>query len=371
MKILIITKSFPDTPDDWRGIFVKEQAEALSSEHDITVVKCTENKNNFNPFFRFRIEPAAFTYYKYLTIKVSRSFPWYNQFNYLVSLYFALRKIIDHDKPEIIHCHSSYPSGVVGWFIKRTTGIPFIVTEHTRLRNIFRSVFHKKLSLAALRRACCIISVSNSLKEEIIAEGIENVYIVPNVIDTGRFQLAVKKSDPFILGFLGPLNDPNKGLGTLLRACADLPFHFVLKIGGIGTLDEYFGDITLKEKLESKIIRNEKINLHMIRNFYDDINLMVLPSRYETFGMVLIEALASGIPVVATRCGGPNDIVTEKTGILTEVNNPSLLREAIIKIHSDYKRYDPEEIRNYVISAFGPGPFLKRINLIYKSCLSK
>jgi hypothetical protein len=48
-----------------------------------------------------------------------------------------------------------------------------------------------------------------------------------------------------------------------------------------------------------------------------------------------------------------------------------MLRDAIIKIHSDYKKYDSEEIRNYVISTFGFNPFLKRINSIYQSCLSK
>jgi glycosyltransferase involved in cell wall biosynthesis len=371
MKILIITKSFPETPEDWRGIFVKEQADALSTEHTVTLVKCVQNKNNFSPFFKYSLESATFTAYKYYTIKVSKSFPVYNQFNYLISLYFALRKIIKQNKPEIIHCHSSYPSGVVAWLIKRTMGIPYVITEHTRLSNIFRSVFHKKLSLAALRKACCVISVSNSLKEEIMAEKIQKVYVIPNVIDTGRFQPAEKKTDPFVLGFLGPLNDHNKGLGTLLTACADLPFNFILKVGGMGTLDEYFKDNSLKGKMEDKIVRDEKVNLRRIKDFYADINLVVLPSRYETFGMVLLEAMASGIPVAATRCGGPNDIVTDKTGILTEVDNPSMLRDAIIKIHSDYKKYDSEEIRNYVISTFGFNPFLKRINSIYQSCLSK
>ena len=103
-----------------------------------------------------------------------------------------------------------------------------------------------------------------------------------------------------------------KDLGTLLTACADLPFNFNLKVGGLGNLDEYFTDTSLKEKMEGRIIRDEKVNLRRIKNFYSDINLFVLPSRYETFGMVLIEAMASGIPVVATRCGGPNDIVTDK-----------------------------------------------------------
>jgi glycosyltransferase involved in cell wall biosynthesis len=367
----MFTKSFPETPEDWKGIFVKEQAEALSAEHAVTVVKCKEDKNNFSPFFKFRIESETFSNYKYYTIIVSKSFPGYNQVNYLVSLFFALRKILKRENPEIIHCHFSYPSGVVAWLIKRATGIPYIVTEHTRLKNIFRSVFHKKLSLTALGKACCVISVSNSLKEEITAEGIRKVYVVPNVIDTGRFKPTEKKTEPFILGFLGPLNDPNKGLGTLLTACADLPFNFNLKVGGLGNLDEYFMDTSLKEKMEGKIIRDEKVNLRRIQNFYSDINLIVLPSRYETFGMVLIEAMASGIPVVATRCGGPNDIVTDKTGILIDVNNPSMLRAAIIKIHSDYENYNSEEIRNYVISTFGFNPFLKRINSIYQSCLEK
>jgi glycosyltransferase involved in cell wall biosynthesis len=371
MNILIFTKTFPETKEDWRGIYVREQAEALASEHTVTVVKCKYDNNDFNPFFKFRIETTQCHPFKYFTITVSKSFSVYNQFNYIVTLYFALKKIIRQNRPEIIHCHFTYPPGVVAWLIKLRTGIPYIITEHTRLSKTFRSIFHKKLSLIALRNANSVIAVSTFFKKEILAEKVHTVTVIPNTIDVNRFHTAVKKSDPFIIGFLGALYDQNKGLDILLSACSDLPFNFLLKIGGPGSLHEFFKDNSLREKLEGKIIRVEYIDKLLVNQFYSDINLLALPSHYETFGLVLIEAMAAGIPVVATKSGGPEDIVNENTGILTDIGDPLSMREAIIKIHSDYYKYDSEDIRRYVILKFGFETFLKSINIIYQSCLSK
>ena len=81
--------------------------------------------------------------------------------------------------------------------------------------------------------------------------------------------------------------------------------------------------------------------------------------------------MASGVPVVATRCGGPDDIVTDKTGILIDIDDSLMMREAIIKMHSHFSKYNAEEIRNYVVNKYGFEPFLKQINSIYQTCLSK
>ena len=371
MNVLILTKTFPETVEDWGGIFVKEQAEALSTKHAVTVVKCRVDYNDFNPFFKFRIESNHYAGYKFNNIIVSRSFPVYNQFNFIVSVYFALKKIIKEDKPEIIHCHYSYPSGIAGWLIRLKTGIPYLVTEHTRISSTFRSVFHRILSLIALRKACSVVAVSNSLKKEIMAERIMKVQVIPNVINVNRFLLAERQSTPFTIGFLGSLNTHNKGLDILLSACSELPFKFILKIGGTGNHLQYYKNLALENNLKDNAFFMEGIAAQQISRFYSGINLFVLPSRYETFGIVLIEAMASGIPVVATKCGGPEDIVNEKSGILTEVNDSVMMREAIIKIYSNYSEYNAGEIRDYVINKFGYEPFLKQINLIYQTCLSK
>jgi glycosyltransferase involved in cell wall biosynthesis len=75
-----------------------------------------------------------------------------------------------------------------------------------------------------------------------------------------------------------------------------------------------------------------------------EANALVLSSFQESFGIVLIEAMSTGLPVVATRCGGPEDIVTEETGILVEPGNIEQLSEAMQRVR-DSRRFPRESIR--------------------------
>jgi glycosyltransferase involved in cell wall biosynthesis len=92
----------------------------------------------------------------------------------------------------------------------------------------------------------------------------------------------------------------------------------------------------------------------------------VLPSRYETFGVALVEAMATGLPVVATRCGGPEDIVTEETGRLVPATDPDALAEALRTLRTDWTAYDPDHIREHVLDRYGPEPFVRRTRSFYR-----
>ena len=370
MNVLILTKTFPDRIEDWSGIFVKEQADAIVTEHSVTVVKCRVDYNNFNPFFIFSTKADSSYNYVCFNILVSRSFPVYNQLNYILSTYMALLKIIKENRPDIIHCHYAFPVGFVAWLIRLKTGIPYLVTEHSNLKSTFRSIFHKYLSLIALKKASVVIAVSNSLKKELVTAGIKRTEVVPNVINTDRFIISIKKAGLYTIGFLGSLNSHNKGLDILLKACRDMPFDYSLKIGGTGKYLQYYKDWAMTNGLSGKTVFLENVSPGNINSFYSDINLFVLPSRYETFGIVLVEAMSSGIPVISTRCGGPEDIVNHRNGILIEIDDPDGLKEAIISIHSNKADYKPAEIRDYAIDNYGFKPFLKKINSLYNFCLS-
>jgi glycosyltransferase involved in cell wall biosynthesis len=365
MNVIILTKTFPETPEEWAGIFVKEQADAIATVHKVTVIKCKVNSRSFKPFFSFEKVIQQFSNYDFIRISVSRSFPVYNQLNFIISSYLAILKLLDSDKPDLIHCHYSYPSGVIAWMIKKRTGIPYIITEHSRMKLTFRSLFHKFFAKIALRNASSVIAVSNSLKRELTAESISGVQVIPNVIKTEKFKPALRNAGTFTIGFLGSLNSHNKGLDVLLSACRELQFSFKLKVGGAGSLLDYYKDMTAKYNLNEKVFFLGDIDPRTIIKFYSDLNLFVLSSRYETFGIVLIEAMACGIPVVATRCGGPEDIIDDSTGLLTEIDDPEGLMNAINSIYSNYVKYDSDVIRNYVKNRFGVIPFLGGINSLY------
>ena len=75
-----------------------------------------------------------------------------------------------------------------------------------------------------------------------------------------------------------------------------------------------------------------------------DSDIFVLPSQSETFGVAYIEALACGLPIIATDCGGPRDIVTNNNGLLVPINNQHALEQAIIQMSSNLHSYDKQAI---------------------------
>ncbi|MCK7532426.1 MAG: hypothetical protein MZV63_16035 [Marinilabiliales bacterium] len=113
MKILILTHSYPDSIQKWRGIFIREQAEALSSIHDVIVVYFRVDYSVFAPFSAYSFvknERGRITEYEVTT---NRSLPVISQLKYLKDTYsFIAKEILETTKPDIIHSHLSYPAGI-------------------------------------------------------------------------------------------------------------------------------------------------------------------------------------------------------------------------------------------------------------------
>jgi glycosyltransferase involved in cell wall biosynthesis len=95
--------------------------------------------------------------------------------------------------------------------------------------------------------------------------------------------------------------------------------------------------------------------------------LLVLPSRAESLGMVLVEALACGTPVVATRCGGPEDIVVDGVGELVEPDNPSELAAAIARVLDASGSFDPQRLRDYALGHFGIDAVVDQLVVLYNA----
>jgi glycosyltransferase involved in cell wall biosynthesis len=94
-------------------------------------------------------------------------------------------------------------------------------------------------------------------------------------------------------------------------------------------------------------------------------NALVMPSAFETFGVVLVEALATGIPVVATRCGGPEDIVDDRVGLLVEPDDEEALAAALLTVAS--RPYSPNDLRASVRDRFSFGHVAQELLHVYAS----
>jgi L-malate glycosyltransferase len=374
MNILLLTHSYPDANNSWQGIFIKKQAESIALSHNVIVVYFKVDYSDFSPFAKYSFSKNSEGNLIEYEVTIKRSFPVLTQLKYLSNTYrFIENEILANNQIDIIHSHLSYPAGFLGTLLQRNKKIPNVLTEHSRVTKYFRSWVHKLCVRYALKNSASLVAVSNSLKEEIISLSNRPLNIITNFVDIGRFELSKTKSEGELnIGFLGELGSYNKGLDILLKAVSTLKEnHFALHIGGNGKLLSTYRDLAKQLGLEANCKFYGEILPEDVPSFYSKLDLFVLPSHYETFGIVLIEAMACGIPVIATKCGGPEEIVTVETGLLIEKNNPEELALAINNIWANPEKYNKQTIRKYSADKYGQSVFTEKILNLYESILKK
>jgi glycosyltransferase involved in cell wall biosynthesis len=147
--------------------------------------------------------------------------------------------------------------------------------------------------------------------------------------------------------------------------------HLELRIVGGGPdeqkLKRLANDLQL---LDSVVYFDGRMNN---RGVYDKLlhsDFLVMNSRFETFSLICAEALACGIPVIATRCGGPEEIVSEDSGILIPVNNVDALTDAIRKMITEYKKYSSAELATIAATTFSLSKAAEGFSVLYSKALA-
>ncbi|HBC77025.1 MAG TPA: hypothetical protein DEO60_11590 [Bacteroidales bacterium] len=373
MTVLILTHSYPDSRIKWRGLFIRDQALALSEKHEIIVVYFRVDYTRLTPFSKYSFEKREKGKITEYEVTTGKSFPVINQLKYLNDTYrFIKKEILGKKKIDIIHSHLSYPAGFLGAIIQKREKIPCILTEHSWIAKYFRSIIHRLCVLYTLKNAGSLIAVSRALGDDVNRYCKRLVNVVPNVIDFKKFSLP----DPMIrntnlnIGILGGMGNYRKGLDILIKAIAlikdmDIKVH----IGGDGKYLSTFRGLARELGVDGKCIFYGEIKPESIQDFYSGLDFYVLPSRDETFGVVVIEAMACGLPVIATRCGGPEEIITKETGVLIEKESPQELAQAIKYLAENLDSYNRKSIRSYVLEKYSRNRFTESLTEVYQELL--
>jgi len=287
------------------------------------------------------------------------------------------RYVDEQGMPDIVHAHNAFRAGMLANQIKNMFAIPYVITEHSShfARRLFNKVSLLQIK-SAYKNSEVIIVVSPSLKillESLFDDVIKPFELVPNILNHIFENEALRskkyKSKSNVFRFLNvAVLEEIKGHSDLLKAFAK-KFKGLsdvqLRIGGHGSLQDKLVTLAKKLKVEKQVLFLGYLSREQVLHEMKKCDIFVLSSYYETFGVVLIEALSCGKPVIATDCGGPRSIITRSNGILVPAKDIDSLGNAMAEIHDTINTYDSESIISDCIARYGQNAFVTKLSKIY------
>lgn len=282
-------------------------------------------------------------------------------------------------RPDVIHAHNAVYAGLLAAEINRKYNLPFVLTEHSSIYALGEADDSVKARAGeAYAKAKGLFAVSESF-----AGYLNKLYrfnrfrCLPNVLDqrleNHPFQPVQKEGGGFTFLHVASLIDV-KDQNTLLNAFKKLTVKreaVQLWIGGGGELEDALKAQVQSLGLQDCVTFLGLLNREEVISRLQACDAFVLSSKYETFGVVVIEAMLFGKPVIVTKVGVGQDIVNEKTGYVVETGNATQLAEAMLKMSLNKGAYDANFIRRYVIDNFGKDAFLSQIETVYNDAAQR
>jgi glycosyltransferase involved in cell wall biosynthesis len=278
----------------------------------------------------------------------------------LINLGFEVRSVIRQGAPlkeimqsmdigvdEVNYIRTTHP-----WFIKksiqnlRKSLLPMnasVIFVHKQLDiELVRGALGNNIKIVGIihgfnakhiEHADVLIAVSDKVKRFLIDSGCNKpIYVVPNMVKIGNDAIYRDLPATPLIGAMGVFRR-KKGFHILIKALSILkqkgvPFKAV--IAGKGRITWYLQYLRWKLDLKNELTMRGWVSNKDRDAFVDSIDLYVLPSRTETFGMVVVEAMARMKRVIATKCGGPEEIITDGVdGFLVEKENPEAMADKL------------------------------------------
>jgi glycosyltransferase involved in cell wall biosynthesis len=211
-----------------------------------------------------------------------------------------------------------------------------------------------------MRFAARVLPVSQSLQKAIEGYGIRaNFQVVPNVVDTNLFFPASRPRESNgakRLLFVGLLDAGHKkGIPYLLRALAKLRLQrqdWELEVVGSGEAQKEYEQLAIDLNIVDKVRFLGSKPKARVAEIMRRTDLFVLPSVFETFSVVTIEAMATGLPVLVTRCGGPEEYVTDAVGRIVPPCDADALADGLADMLDRLGEFSRKVIRDYAVERF-------------------
>ncbi len=363
MYILFLPSWYESDSEKNAGVFFTEQALALKNMGNKVTIAIVDilnypYKSHKSKFKIFKEERHGIDVYRiivpsYMTGHIPGVFFSYYARYYKKLMKYMLAQGLSFD---VMYAHSFWHAGYIATLLKKEFKLPLIVQEHRSMliTGEFSDKVNKYLK-ATVENADAFYCVSNKLRDNVYARtGLNNgIEILPNMVDD-LFQYKQLKNDNFTYTFIGTLNE-NKRVIQLLKCfekVRESNSNVVLKIAGDGPLLEQINEnINCSEGLRDSVEVLGLLSREKVLDLLVKTNVVILPSAFETFGVVCIEAMAVGRPVICTR-NGASDFVDDSNGILIDIDSEDQLIDAMRKIYQNYSEYNQQLISEKCVKTY-------------------
>lgn len=378
--ILHFVTWFPSKKNPIDGIFIRRHIALLAKDNTSKHIVIRKSENEISILSHFLSLLGFFKTETQQEIQVlelpQRSFLYrrfFWRFKTRLEKY-QLRCLVKKYKPSINHLHVVYGFGDEAVYIKKRLGVPFIVSEHMAPFPFQWIADKERLIINPMKEAAAVVAVSKAQAKEIkIYTGVQS-QIIPNIIDSAEFHFLnfprQKENNGFQIVLVG-IYDIRKGVDYLLEAMPGFiqkNSGCTLHLAGAAT-DQRMG--FLMEQIESLRIKGSVIfhgvlDAKALCELYNQCDFYVCASEWESFGVSVLEALYSGLPVLSTRCGGVLEFVNDGNGLLIENDREvETLVNGLLQMSGHLKRFNRSAISEEVIEKFSGQKIKEQYYKIY------
>jgi len=366
LRILFLAGWFPNRFQPYYGIFIKRHALAVSRFCDVIVfyIKSDPNlKDKIYDIEEVHENGIVIVNLYFNSSDLCRGL--FSKIKYVFRFLMGCKKGFNFiekkfGKPDIVHLNVIHPIAILALFIKFVKKTPYILTEHwtgyMKTRDSYKGWKRKLFTSIVIKNARAVTTVSESLADEMRNRGLSNNYfVVPNAIEFRKLTAISKNKQKKVILHISSMYNHQKNVEGIIKALKNISKSrkdFELRLIGGENDIAYLKSLTKDLGMDQFVkffgqVSDDKLEIH-----YNESNFFVLNSNYETFSVVTAESLACGIPVIVTRCGGPEEFVTKEQGIVIEPDNQLELEKAIVNMLDNSEKYDPEKLSEYAQSKF-------------------
>lgn len=384
IRVLFLARWYPDRYDPMPGLFIQRQAEALTQWCDVAVVYirpvpgCPAKKEAV-----FDIEKEVRVLRVYYRIKGGERSVIAKAWDLLkyYRIYNEAIKSISKFQPHIIHAHILTRTALIAWKFSRIFKAPFVISEHWSryfsANNSYKGEIRRFLTSFVAGQAAAVIAVSGTLMEAMKSQGIDkaNYHVIPNIVDPSKFKPSENvPNDPLkCVIHISCFDDKSKnitGFLEVLQKTSMVRQDFRCLLVGEGPdfdrLKEYADILGLHAPLLEFTGLKTDTELITLLNHAD---LSVVTSNYETFGTVIIESLACGVPVLSTRVGIAPEVITEENGKMVTGFETDGFSSELSGMLDRCRSYDRKAIAGSLAGRFSSDEVGRQLKELYETIL--